>query len=150
MLPCEDEHLALMRLFCKETKLLQTIDRLRVSANKEIQKEKTLSGLIRISEPKEWNLSNGNNLSVHTPFTTRAKQLGQLYAATLAAVSNLEERLDILLHVKWTIKEYDCDLTRQLVDLIDREADMLKRCADYKHQLSTEGSKISRVQTMLL
>merc|ERR1711904_563702 len=31
------------------------------------------------------------------------------------------------LHVKWTVKEFDCNLTRELVDLIDREADMLNR-----------------------
>merc|ERR1711871_306554 len=36
-------------------------------------------------------------------------------------------RLDVLLHVKWTVKEFDCNLTRELVDLIDREADMLNR-----------------------
>ena len=35
--------------------------------------------------------------------------------------------LDVLLHVKWTVKEFDCNLTREMVDLIDREADMLNR-----------------------
>lgn len=40
---------------------------------------------------------------------------------------SIDERLDILLHVKWTIKEFDCNLTREIVDLIDREADMLNR-----------------------
>lgn len=39
----------------------------------------------------------------------------------------MEERLDILLHVKWTVKEFDCNLTREIVSLIDREIDMLKR-----------------------
>lgn len=39
----------------------------------------------------------------------------------------VDERLDVLLHVKWTVKEFDCDLTRELVDLIDREADLLNR-----------------------
>lgn len=40
---------------------------------------------------------------------------------------SIDERLDVLLHVKWTIKEFDCNLTREIVDLIDREADMLNR-----------------------
>lgn len=132
MLSCEEEHIALMQLFCKETKLLQTIDRLRVGANKELQKEKTLASLVQMSQPKEWTLSNGCKMLVHTPFTTRAKQLGQLYVATMSPAASLEERLDVLLHVKWTIKEYDCDLTRQLVDLIDREADMLNRYQSHK------------------
>jgi hypothetical protein len=39
----------------------------------------------------------------------------------------MEERLDVLLHVKWTVKEFDCALTREMVELIDREIDMLKR-----------------------
>ena len=39
----------------------------------------------------------------------------------------LEERLDALLHVKWTVKEFECDLTREIVQLIDREANLLNR-----------------------
>ncbi len=39
----------------------------------------------------------------------------------------VDERLDVLLHVKWTVKEFDCDLTREIVELIDREADLLNR-----------------------
>ena len=33
----------------------------------------------------------------------------------------------MLLHIKWTVKEFDCSLTREIVDLIDREADLLNR-----------------------
>ena len=39
----------------------------------------------------------------------------------------VDERLDVLLHIKWTVKEFDCNLTRDIVELIDREADMLNR-----------------------
>ena len=39
----------------------------------------------------------------------------------------IDERLDVLLHIKWTVKEFDCNLTRDIVELIDREADMLNR-----------------------
>jgi hypothetical protein len=42
----------------------------------------------------------------------------------------LDERLDVLLHVKWTVKEFDCNLTRETVELIDREADLLNRGRD--------------------
>jgi hypothetical protein len=38
-----------------------------------------------------------------------------------------DERLDILLNTKWTVKEWDCNLTREIVELIDREANMLDR-----------------------
>jgi hypothetical protein len=39
----------------------------------------------------------------------------------------VEERLEILLHVKWTVKQFDCSLTRELTELLDREADLLNR-----------------------
>ena len=39
----------------------------------------------------------------------------------------IDDRLDVLLHVKWTVKEFDCALTREIVELIDRETDLLNR-----------------------
>jgi hypothetical protein len=45
--------------------------------------------------------------------------------ATLASAR--DARLDVLLNVKYTVKEFDCALTREMVGLIDREADMLGR-----------------------
>ena len=38
-----------------------------------------------------------------------------------------DERLDILLATKWTVKEWDCNLTREIVELIDREGSILDR-----------------------
>merc|ERR1719152_26980 len=40
---------------------------------------------------------------------------------------SIDERLDILLHIKWTVKEFECALTREIVELVDREADILNR-----------------------
>jgi len=41
--------------------------------------------------------------------------------------SLLDQRLDVLLQAKWVLKEFDCDLTREAISLIDREADILNR-----------------------
>ena len=60
-------------------------------------------------------------VEVHTPFTTRAKELMQLYNGLRLPLLTTDERLDVLLHVKWTVKEFDCNLTREIVELIDRE-----------------------------
>lgn len=49
----------------------------------------------------------------------------------------IDERLDILVNTKWTVKEWDCNLTREIVELIDREADMLNRG---RPERSLEGS----------
>jgi hypothetical protein len=56
-------------------------------------------------------------VQVHTPLTTRAKELMHLYRGLQLPLLSVEERLDVLLHVKWTVKEFDCNLTRELVDL---------------------------------
>lgn len=64
---------------------------------------------------------------VHTPLTVRAAELQQLYRGLTLATLSLDERLDVLLHVKWVAKEWDNTVTRELVGLIDREADLLNR-----------------------
>lgn len=80
-----------------------------------------------MSEPKKFELKNGKKVEVHTPYTTRAKELMQLYNGLNLPMLSVDERLDVLLHVKWTVKEFDCNLTREIVELIDREADLLNR-----------------------
>ena len=80
-----------------------------------------------MSDPKLWKRSDGRFTEVHTPFSTRAKELMDLYNGLRLPFLSVDERLDVLLHTKWTVKEFDCNLTREIVDLIDREADMLNR-----------------------
>jgi len=118
---------ALAQLLHKETKLLQTIDRLKISANKENREERIKSVLELMAAPKKWQMSDGETAEVHTPFTTRAKELLELHRGLNLPLLTIDERLDVLLHVKWTVKEFDCNLTREVVDLIDREADLLNR-----------------------
>lgn len=123
----EKEHEALQQLLHKETKLLQTIDRLKIEAHSENKDVRVHKMLNNMAKPKAWELKNGAKVEVHTPFTTRAKELSQLYEGLNIAMLTIDERLDVLLHVKWTVKEFDCNLTREIVDLIDREADLLNR-----------------------
>jgi len=124
----ESERLAaLAQLLHKETKLLQTIDRLKLSANKENREMRIKNVLELMAAPKKWQMSDGEVAEVHTPFTTRAKELLELHRGLNLPLLTIDERLDVLLHVKWTVKEFDCNLTREIVDLIDREADLLNR-----------------------
>ena len=117
----------LAKLLSKETKLLQTIDRLKIGANKENRGQRIKKMLDLMSAPKQWQMSDGDVAEVHTPFTTRAKELMELYQGLNLSMLSIDERLDVLLHVKWTVKEFDCNLTRNVVELIDREADLLNR-----------------------
>ncbi|KAA0160781.1 hypothetical protein FNF27_08221 [Cafeteria roenbergensis] len=48
-------------------------------------------------------------------------------SAAAAGGKSAEIRVKVLLQVKWTVKEFDCGLTREIVELIDREADLLAR-----------------------
>ncbi|CAG9315589.1 unnamed protein product [Blepharisma stoltei] len=123
----EEKKKALEQLLHKETKLLQTIDRLKITAGYQNKEEKIAKFLKAMSDPKKWRLSDGRFTDAHTPWTTRAKELMELYNGLKMKHLSIDERLDVLLHTKWTVKEFDCNLTREIVDLIDREADMLNR-----------------------
>merc|ERR1740133_363494 len=117
----------LAQLLQKEQKLLQTIDRLRLQASDE-NRDKHIRWMLQLmSSPKRWQMSDGEVAQVHTPFTTRSKELMELYNGLMLPLLTVDERLDVLLHVKWTVKEFDCNLSRDVVELIDREADMLNR-----------------------
>jgi hypothetical protein len=126
-LPEAERQSQLQQLLQKETKLLQTIDRLKIAAKIENHEAKIKNQLTAMAAPKTWTLKGGDTAVVHTPFTTRAQELAQLYNGLRLNGLAIEERLDVLLHAKWTVKEFDCRLTRECVELIDREIDMLKR-----------------------
>ncbi|CAD7942697.1 unnamed protein product [Amoebophrya sp. A120] len=123
----EQKHQALEQLLHKETRLLQTLDKLKTQAHKQNKGAKVRKQLEQMSQPKVWRQSDNEITTVHTPYTTRAKELLDLYNGLNLPLLSIDERLDVLLHVKWTVKEFDCNLTRDIVDLIDREADMLNR-----------------------
>jgi hypothetical protein len=126
-LNAEEKKLALQQLLNKETKILQQIDRLKITAHDKNKTEKIANFLRAMSDPKLWKRSDGRFTEVHTPFSTRAKELMDLFNGLRLPFLSTDERLDVLLHTKWTVKEFDCNLTREIVDLIDREADMLNR-----------------------
>ncbi|KAK2956004.1 putative flagellar associated protein [Blattamonas nauphoetae] len=128
----EEERLAALAvLLSHETRIIQTIDRMKLDAKQENKEYKINSMLEKMSQPKEIRLRDNKDgaqlAQIHTPSTTRARELADLYKALKLTGLTIDERLDILLLVKNTIKEFDCMLTRELVDLIDREGDLLNR-----------------------
>lgn len=80
-----------------------------------------------MSDPKKWLRSDNRFTEVHTPYTIRAKELMDIYNGLRLKNLSIDERLDILLNTKWTVKSKECNLTKEIVELIDREADMLNR-----------------------
>ena len=118
---------ALSDLLDQESALLQKIDRLKLAANEENREKGTVKLLEEMASPKRWKCSDDSIVLVDTPSTIRARELRDLYHALNLPLLSLDERLQILLHVKFTVKEFDCNLTREIVDLIDREGDLVSR-----------------------
>lgn len=60
-------------------------------------------------------------------FRARARELNELYSALKVHDVGINDRLQVLLHVKWTVKEFPSKLSKEIASLVDREADMLDR-----------------------
>lgn len=125
--PEEERMRLLQELLKKETELLHTIDRMKIDAYKKNTEENNLRQLEQLSKKKIWQLSNGETVKVRTPDSLRAKELKNLYKALKMTDVTPDERIEVLLMLKQTVKEYDCQLTQELITLIDREADLLNR-----------------------
>ena len=117
----------LQALLERQTKVLQTIDRMKADSVRESNQRKREELLRALAKPKVWENSDGKTTSVHTPTTTRASELLQLYEALSSPVSSVDERLDVLFHVKETVREFRSHLTTNIADLAGREADLLTR-----------------------
>ena len=81
-----------------------------------------------MAKPRQWQLSNGSVAQVQTPETQRAKELFEIYKKLSNPIEAIDQRLDVLLKVKWTVQEYaGTDISKDIADLVDREADLLNR-----------------------
>ncbi|KAJ3275210.1 hypothetical protein HDV01_000935 [Terramyces sp. JEL0728] len=127
---------ALADLLDQESALLQKIDKLKIEANEENKTKGTIRLLEKMASPKKWLCRDGKIVQVDTPNIIRARELRDLYHALNFPLLTIDERLQILLHVKFTAKEFDCNLTREIVDLIDREGDLISRG---RNERSLEG-----------
>ncbi|RKP19313.1 hypothetical protein ROZALSC1DRAFT_29078 [Rozella allomycis CSF55] len=117
----------------KEAQLIQKIDRLKLAANEENKVEKTQKLLEQMGSPISFPSFDGGTTFITTPSIQRASELRDLYNALCLPLLSIDERLQVLLHVKYTVKEFDCSLTRDIVDLIDREGDMISRGVSSKN-----------------
>ena len=135
-------------LLSKEVKLLQTIDRLKIRASRERKEEGIHRRLEKMQSPKEWTTSAGHHVEVVTPYTVRAQELTSLYQALLLPVQmhaqeekteegsvstagggcvTWEGRVDVLLHCKYVVGEMASQLSTDVVQLIEREQEWVRR-----------------------
>lgn len=118
---------ALAILLDQETELIATIERYKIEANKENKEKNIQAFLDKISAPRRWKYKDGTTIEVDSPYNIRAKELKDIYNSLNMKYLTQDERLDVLLTLKHTVKEHDCKLTQEIIELIDREADLLMR-----------------------
>ncbi|XP_062914217.1 IQ and ubiquitin-like domain-containing protein [Mobula hypostoma] len=118
---------ALCTLLEQEAKLIASIGRHRVDATKETGPKLIKNLLNKCADPIRWKAFDGRITEMDTQFTIRARELRDIYNSINMKYLTTDERLDALLTLKHTVKEHDCKLTQEIVDLIDREADLIMR-----------------------
>ncbi|XP_044132881.1 IQ and ubiquitin-like domain-containing protein [Bufo gargarizans] len=137
---------ALCALLEQETHLISSIGRHKIDAGEENQ-QKTIQNLLnKCCEPKRWKAFDGKTTEMDTQFTIRARELLDIYNSINTKYFTRDERLDALLTLKHTVKEHDCKLTQEIVELIDREADLLMRGVQ---NCNLEGLR-KRISTLFL
>ncbi|XP_070611537.1 IQ motif and ubiquitin-like domain-containing protein [Erythrolamprus reginae] len=118
---------ALCGLLEKETQLIACIGRHKLEAMEDNHEKAILSFLEKCAEPKRWKAFDGRTTEMDTQFTLRARELLGIYRSISMKDLPQDERLDVLLTLKHTVKEHVCTLTQEIVELIDREADLMMR-----------------------
>ncbi|XP_063783249.1 IQ and ubiquitin-like domain-containing protein isoform X2 [Pseudophryne corroboree] len=118
---------ALCGLLDQETQMISSIGRHKINAGEENHVKVIQSLLNKCCEPKKWKAFDGKTTEMDTQFTIRARELRDIYTSINTKSFTNDERLDALLTLKHTVKEHDCKLTEEIVELIDREADLLMR-----------------------
>ncbi|XP_069853395.1 IQ motif and ubiquitin-like domain-containing protein [Dipodomys merriami] len=117
----------LCELLDKETQLIASIGRHRDLAYKERQEAGIQDFLNKCSSPRVWRRDDGKVIQMDTQFTIRARELKNIYKCIILKNVSHDERLDVLLTLKHTVKEHECKLTQEILELIDREVDLMMR-----------------------
>ncbi|XP_033102972.1 IQ and ubiquitin-like domain-containing protein isoform X1 [Anneissia japonica] len=118
---------ALCHLLDQETQLLASIGRHKLEADTDNKQQAIQKFLDTAAGPKRWKAFDGRYTEMDTAYTIRAKELRNIYNSLNMRYLTQDERLDVLLTLKHTVKEHDCKLTQEIIELIDREADLLMR-----------------------
>ncbi|KAF4020257.1 hypothetical protein G4228_012204 [Cervus hanglu yarkandensis] len=95
---------ALCELLEKETQIIASIGRHRCITYTENQKAEIQSFLDKCSAPKTWRRFDGKIIELDTQFTIRARELQNIYNCIMLKNVSQDERLDVLLTLKHTVK----------------------------------------------
>uniref|UniRef100_A0A3Q1G8Y6 IQ motif and ubiquitin domain containing n=1 Tax=Acanthochromis polyacanthus TaxID=80966 RepID=A0A3Q1G8Y6_9TELE len=118
---------ALCLLLEQETELIATIGRHHITFQNN-NYDKIIQHLLdKAVAPHQWRAADGRLIEMDNLHTIRARELRDLYSNISLFTVSQEQRSHILMTLKHTVNEHKCLLTRDIVDLIDREVDLMKR-----------------------
>ena len=126
-LSAEERQIQFKELLNKEIEVLQAIDQMKASAIKNNKQDSIKDFLEGLGKPKRWLKSDGRKAEVITPNSRKAQELYDLYRELSRKPKGVEERLDILIKLKKIINGDDGDMSYEIKQLINREADMIHR-----------------------
>ncbi|XP_059703190.1 IQ and ubiquitin-like domain-containing protein [Haemorhous mexicanus] len=118
---------ALYALLEEETELIACIGMHKLSANLENQQKAILRFLGKCAQPRRWKAFDGKITEMDTQNSLCGKELLEIYRSINTKDIPKDERISVLLTLKWTVKEHECKLTQEIVALIDREIDLISR-----------------------
>ncbi|XP_070472559.1 IQ motif and ubiquitin-like domain-containing protein isoform X2 [Equus przewalskii] len=95
---------ALCELLEKETQIIASIGRHRYVAYMANQEALIQAFLDKCSAPKMWRTFDGKMMEMDTQFTIRARELQNIYKCIMLKSISQDERLDVLLTLKHTVK----------------------------------------------
>jgi len=132
---------ALATLQEQVAQLVAAIGRHRTRAAEEQKEHRIAKFLDACAAPRKWKAKDGKwvqmvnwtqpengKFEMDTGYTLRAKELRDLYNTLKMDELNVEERVDALLSLKQVAASVpDCKLTKEIIQLCEREAELLLR-----------------------
>ncbi|NXN95348.1 IQUB protein, partial [Rhinopomastus cyanomelas] len=117
----------------QEAQMIACLGRHKLNADADNQQKAILRFLkfhklfLKCAQPKRWKAYDGQTTEVDTQDTLRARDLFEIYRSIHMWQIPKDERKDVLLTLRRTVKEHECKLTQEIVELIDRELDLMAR-----------------------
>ena len=118
----------------KEGFLLRKIDSLRTEEHRDRRTRRVDGELAEMAQPKYWTMASGERIQVTIPATARAGNLRRIYNGLAEKVgdSRKEYLLEARAAVNGSLEQTTDAMSVDLVELIDRELDLLHRGVDKK------------------
>ncbi|XP_074451864.1 IQ motif and ubiquitin-like domain-containing protein isoform X3 [Larus michahellis] len=88
----------------QEAQLIASIGRHKLNANEENQQKAILYFLAKCAQPKRWKAYDGKVTEMDTQYTLRARELLEIYRSVSMNDIPKDERLDVLLTLRRTVK----------------------------------------------